>query len=71
MSCRISADIGGTCTDMVLLDDETGLYRTAKVLTTPELLTTGIMQGMDYLSESRVEMHYVLPQAGIGRIELG
>ncbi len=58
MSCRISADIGGTFTDIVLLDDETGLYRTAKVLTTPELLTTGIMQGMDEVTGgdySRVE----------------
>ncbi|MEM0529667.1 hydantoinase/oxoprolinase family protein [Zongyangia sp. HA2173] len=47
MSYRLSADIGGTFTDVVCINDETGEYTTTKVLTTPEKLTNGIMQGFD------------------------
>ena len=36
MSHRIGADIGGTFTDLVLVDDAGALFRIAKVLTTPE-----------------------------------
>ena len=36
MSHRIGADIGGTFTDLVLVDDAGALVRVAKVLTTPE-----------------------------------
>ena len=33
---RLGCDIGGTFTDFVLLDDETGEIRTSKCLTTPK-----------------------------------
>lgn len=47
MAYRLAADIGGTFTDIVLVDDETGEYRTNKVLTTPEALERGILKGFD------------------------
>ncbi|WP_147539080.1 hydantoinase/oxoprolinase family protein [Anaerotruncus rubiinfantis] len=46
-SYRLAADIGGTFTDIVLVDDTTGEFRSTKVLTTPHLLTEGIMRGFD------------------------
>lgn len=47
MSYRLAADIGGTFTDVVLVDDATGEYRTTKVLTTPEALEKGMLAGLD------------------------
>lgn len=49
MSYRLAADIGGTFTDVVLVDDSTGDYRTTKVLTTPEALAQGVIEGFDQL----------------------
>ncbi len=37
MSYRLSADIGGTFTDIVRIDEETGEYFSTKVLTTNDL----------------------------------
>ena len=50
MSYRLSADIGGTFTDIVLVNDETGEYRTGKVPTTPESLSEGVMRGFDEIT---------------------
>ena len=33
---RVGVDIGGTFTDLIILDDQTGRYRIGKVLTTPD-----------------------------------
>ena len=49
MSYRLAADVGGTFTDIVLLDEETGLYRTTKVLTTTGELEKGMLAGFDEL----------------------
>lgn len=49
MSYRLAADIGGTFTDVVCVNDATGEYTTTKVLTTPQKLTDGIMAGFDEL----------------------
>mgnify|MGYP000422958934 FL=1 len=49
MSYRLAADIGGTFTDVVCVNDATGEYTTTKVLTTPHKLTDGIMAGFDEL----------------------
>lgn len=46
---RISADIGGTFTDVVGLDETTGDVRYGKSLSTPGELTTGVMQGVSTL----------------------
>lgn len=47
MSYRLSADIGGTFTDIVRIDEETGEYFSTKVLTTNDLLTKGVIAGFD------------------------
>ena len=49
MSYRMSADIGGTFTDIVLVDDEKRFYKTNKVLTTPNELEKGILTGFDQI----------------------
>jgi len=49
MSYRLAADVGGTFTDIVLINDETGLYETNKVLTTPQALELGMLKGFDEL----------------------
>src|SRR5688500_18569529 len=46
MSQRIGADIGGTFTDLVLVDDAGALVRIAKVLTTPEQPDQAVEQGI-------------------------
>lgn len=49
MSYRLAADIGGTFTDIVLFDEDTGLYKTTKVLTTTGQLEKGMIAGFDEL----------------------
>ncbi len=36
MACRVGVDIGGTFTDLILVDDATGSFTVAKSLTTPD-----------------------------------
>ncbi|MDX6562127.1 MAG: N-methylhydantoinase [Gaiellales bacterium] len=43
MSLRVATDIGGTFTDLVVVDDETGEVRIAKVSTTPGDLAQGVL----------------------------
>ncbi|WFU92183.1 hydantoinase/oxoprolinase family protein (plasmid) [Rhizobium sp. CC1099] len=43
---RIGADIGGTFTDIVLVDDQSGLFRLGKVLTTPSQPDDGVINGI-------------------------
>ena len=40
---RLATDIGGTFTDLVYFDDDTGALGTAKTLTTPKDLTQGVL----------------------------
>ena len=49
MGYRCGIDIGGTFTDLVLLDDDTGDLRLHKVLTTPEDPAAGAMTGLEEL----------------------
>lgn len=44
---RISVDIGGTFTDFVFYDNNTGNYKEGKVLTTPHNLSEAIVEGLD------------------------
>lgn len=46
---RIGVDVGGTFTDFVLYDAETGETRTAKVSSTPEDQSVGILEGLGKL----------------------
>lgn len=43
---RFGADIGGTFTDVILVDDVTGLFKLDKVLTTPEQPDDGVLAGI-------------------------
>lgn len=44
---RVSVDIGGTFTDFVFYDSNTGNYKEGKVLTTPHNLSEAIVEGLD------------------------
>lgn len=48
---RLGCDIGGTFTDFVLLDDETGEIITAKCLTTPKDPSDAVEEGIRILSK--------------------
>src|SRR5215831_3228486 len=43
---RLAADIGGTFTDIALLDDQTGQLTFSKTLSTPDRLVDGISSGV-------------------------
>lgn len=43
---RVSMDIGGTFTDVVTYDDETGTFSASKASTTPDDLSDGVMTGL-------------------------
>jgi N-methylhydantoinase A len=43
---RLSADVGGTFTDVAAFDETTGALRLGKTLTTPQRLVTGIEDGV-------------------------
>ena len=45
-SIRLSADVGGTFTDVAAFDEKTGELRLGKTLTTPERLVSGIENGV-------------------------
>ena len=44
---RMGIDIGGTFTDLCVLDDQGGEVYNAKVLSTPADLTRGVMQALE------------------------
>ena len=50
---RLGCDIGGTFTDFVLLDDETGEIRTSKCLTTPKDPSDAVEQGIRALEAGK------------------
>ncbi|MSS71891.1 MAG: hydantoinase/oxoprolinase family protein [Candidatus Latescibacteria bacterium] len=52
MGKLIGADIGGTFTDIVLLDSDRGSLHIGKVATTPRNLSLGLMAGLDALGAS-------------------
>jgi len=46
MAWRIGVDIGGTFTDVAMVDEESGRIDIAKVLTTPHDFSAGVLQGL-------------------------
>jgi len=52
MKYRISIDVGGTFTDMVLLDEKTGNIGTFKTITTPFDLTKGILNDIKLAADN-------------------
>lgn len=51
MSYRLGVDVGGTFTDFLLLDEETGRTHTAKVPSTPEDSSIGVLNGIARICE--------------------
>lgn len=49
MSSRLGVDVGGTFTDLVILDEATGALRVGKVLTTPKDPAQGVESGITSL----------------------
>jgi len=47
MSYRLGVDVGGTFTDLLLIDEETGRTYTAKVPSTPEDSAIGVINGVE------------------------
>ena len=43
---RLGVDVGGTFTDLVLIDDDTGRIEYTKTLTTPDELAQGVLEGV-------------------------
>ncbi|HVQ76617.1 MAG TPA: hydantoinase/oxoprolinase family protein [Candidatus Binatia bacterium] len=52
MGYRIGADIGGTFTDLILVDDAGGTFQVGKVLTTPERPDDGVLAGLGLTLEA-------------------
>lgn len=46
MAYRLGVDVGGTFTDLLLIDEESGATFTAKVLSTPEDSSIGVLNGI-------------------------
>lgn len=47
MSYRLGVDVGGTFTDLLLINEESGETHTAKVLSTPSDSSRGVLNGID------------------------
>ena len=63
MATRIGVDIGGTFTDLIFYDDQTGDVRVAKTATTPHALEQGVLRAVELavrpelVAETRYFMH--------------
>ncbi len=51
MSYRLGVDVGGTFTDLLLIDEESGAAHTAKVLSTPQDSSVGVLNGIARICE--------------------
>ncbi|MDP5063992.1 MAG: hydantoinase/oxoprolinase family protein [Haliea sp.] len=51
MSYRLGVDVGGTFTDLLLINEETGATHTAKVPSTPEDSSIGVLNGIARICE--------------------
>lgn len=51
MSYRLGVDVGGTFTDLLLINEETGQTHTAKVPSTPHDSSVGVLNGIDRICE--------------------
>jgi len=69
-SLRLGIDVGGTFTDLALIDDRTGEIRYTKTLTTPDDLAQGVLNGMDKIlrqaGASAEALEYVVHGTTIG-----
>ena len=47
MTYRLGVDVGGTFTDILLIDEETGATFRAKTSSTPDDQSVGVLRGID------------------------
>ena len=52
MSYRLGVDVGGTFTDLLLINEDTGQTHTAKVPSTPEDSSIGVLNGIARRAET-------------------
>jgi len=52
MGYRLGVDIGGTFTDAILIDEETGAFRISKVSTTPSDPSEGFLHATDRIVDA-------------------
>jgi N-methylhydantoinase A len=57
---RVSMDIGGTFTDVVAYDEQTGAYAAGKSSTTPADLTAGVLAGLDQVVASPRDISFTV-----------
>jgi N-methylhydantoinase A len=57
---RVSMDIGGTFTDVVAYDEQTGTFSAGKASTTPDDLTRGVLTGLDRVVESGSDIDFMV-----------
>ena len=56
MTFRLGVDVGGTFTDLLLVDESSGQTYMAKVLSTPEDSSIGVLDGIDRIcNESDID----------------
>ena len=51
MSYRLGVDVGGTFTDLLLINEENGATWTAKVPSTPEDSSIGVLNGVERICD--------------------
>jgi len=60
MSIIIGVDIGGTFTDLVLHDEDSGKTHVSKVPSTPKDFSTGLLTGLDSLPVATKEIGLII-----------
>ncbi|WP_174614799.1 hydantoinase/oxoprolinase family protein [Virgibacillus ihumii] len=63
---RLAADIGGTFTDVVLFDKETGEYKNEKVPTTNENLSEGVLSGIGRMVQDFNDVDFFVHGTTVG-----
>ncbi len=63
MSWRIAVDIGGTFTDVVALEEQTGAFHLAKVPSTPDDPARGFINGIEHITQVGA-----IPETDIGAV---
>lgn len=53
MSYRLGVDVGGTFTDLILVNEETGDFFSAKVPSTPHDSSIGVLNGIEKVCQIR------------------